>query len=556
MAQNIIQTEWPQWDKYLSKYANKKLTCLVVGANNGKYTEWLLNNLCMNNYSRVFSIDKWDPTIEKEFDTTISNSPNKDQNIKMNMKIAKALLKLKEVKYLSFDIIIIGDTLDARKILINTILSWDIIVEGGILLFTNYNSNDDNNIKIKIAIDSFVGIYKPQLKMIYIGNEYMIEKINNREMSKKELEEYYQLLDDINYFKDINIQVNLHDEIIDDIKYKLELSSVEYEEEKIIRDVLPNISNRSLLPAIFNVDLKTENVFSMIELLNDSDLLNNINMILQYFKIKNTDMFRYISRNHIIYYLNNITSNKKILFVDTKMQKNTFDKLYKLTKCKYKIDEIYLTTKLTNNNTYNEFINNIENRFDMIEFRYIRSYSNHKEDHSFIYLLFYIGLIFNCLNPNGYSYIYIPIWYNKNLIVDIVYILKKYFKEIKLITKLYSNTNRFYVLVCNIYYNTIKDVSEYNKLIEYIYNNNIKYINRFLLINNNNLYNKYKNKIINFIDKLVINNLAITDLHKKIYLYIKKNNDKKLYNNILYTLIKLKLNYLYYYIIKYEYNLL
>ena len=94
MTHTIIQTEWPQWDKYLSKYANKKITCLVVGAHNGKYTELLLNNLCMNNYSRVFSVDKWDPTIEKDFDNIMNEIYSIDTEKEPEMQIVKNTIAL------------------------------------------------------------------------------------------------------------------------------------------------------------------------------------------------------------------------------------------------------------------------------------------------------------------------------------------------------------------------------------------------------------------------------------------------------------------------------
>jgi hypothetical protein len=562
MAEYILNTGWKQWDKYLSKYVDKKINCLDIGANNGKYTKWLLENLSTNNYSRIFSVDKWDPIIEKEFDTTISKTIHKDRNIKMNMKIAKALLKLKEVKYILFDVIIIGGTLDARKILINTILSWDILAEGGIILFSDYNIGElyEDDLKIKLAIDSFVSIFKPQIKLLYVGYEYIIEKINERKIDHPELEDYYRLLDEINYLKIDDFKVKFDDEMIDDLDFKLELSTKLIDEQNIVPDIIPNIKNQHLFPSIFNVDNKYLNILKIIKEIDNPDLHNAINNIFTCINVKNNYIFNTISLHFIINFLNKITSAKDIFIIDYRLDNNIYQHLYTFSKCKQKTNVTFNNIAIKNINIYNTIIDN-NKKYDYMYFGFIKEFNYSHTEQAFVFVLYYIGIILNCQEIYGSSVIYIPQWTNKNLVYNIIYLLKKYYKNITLKNRIHTNIDTHYLLYCNNLINKINkiDINAINKFINNIYNDKIYYINTFLLIKNENkdFYNNFNIKINNFINTITNKSINIINFYTRIYTYItnyKIKNNKTIYNNILYTFIKLKINILYNYYIKYEYK--
>lgn len=552
MTHTIIQTEWPQWDKYLSKYANKKITCLVVGAHNGKYTEWLLNNLCMNNYSRVFSVDKWDPTIEKDFDNIISKSLHKDKHIKMNMKIAKALLKLKEVNYLSFDIILINKSIDAKKLLINTILCWDMLIEGGTLLFTDYNINDiDIDLSIKLTIDSFVSIYASQIKLIYSGYEYILEKINKRDNNHPELEEYYKLLDKINYFIHRNIMIKYDDNINDDIEYKLQLSTKQIDEKRIIPNAISNIDNLHLLPLIYKVNIKNQNIIKIINNLYDPKLINNVNNLIKVMQIDIKLIFIIIRYNFIIKYLNKITSTKNIFIIDYILDNNIYQDIYNYSKCKHKTNITFNNIVVNTITIYNKIINS-NKKYSYMVFGYIKEFNYPTTKYAYVFVLYYVGLILNCLELDGSSVIYIPYWLNKNLLYDIIYLLKINFKHITIENKLHSNINTHYLLYCNEFINKSNNIDSFNQLIYKIYNEEIYHINKFLFITNYDSYNNYIIKTNNYINIMIDTIINVIDLYKQIYNYM--NNNKIVNsNNILLSLIKQKLNVIYDYYIKNEY---
>ena len=552
MAEYILNTVWKQWDKYLSKYVDKKINCLDIGANNGKYTKWLLENLSTNNYSRVFSVDKWDPIIEKEFDTTISNMIYKDRNIKMNMKIAKALLKLKEVKYISFDVIIIGGTLDARKILINTILSWDILAEGGIILFSDYNIGelDEKDLKIKLAIDSFVSIFKPQIKLVYVGYEYIIEKTNERKIDHPELEDYYRLLDEINYLKIDDFKVKFDDEMIDDLEFKLELLPKKQYKTKVI----PKIKDRHLLALIFNVDTKHENIYYIINSMNNQDLIYNTNNFISNLGINNKKLIKLIRESNFINYLNRIKSDENICIFWPSLTQTNYNNIYNLSGTKYKPNVTIHNDIIDKFDKYNQSLQ-LNKKYNYIYIVYTTAINDNHEYN----LLFYIGFILNSLVKNGNCSISIITKITPSYLIDIIFLLKHNFLEIKLKNKISTNITRHYIISCNNYINN--DISKFNKFISDIYtNNNDKRYNikTILQIDKNTIiYNNYTKIIKKFINDFSINTNNRINLNVKIYKYItdyKIYNNKIIYEKILLTYIKTLLYFMYKYYLKYKYN--
>lgn len=233
-----LNTGWKHWDIHLAKFVGKKINCLDIGSYKGASTCWMLNNICQNPYSRVYSVDTWEGSpeydddvdfkeIEKSFDIVVEATGKQNQNVKMKMTSTKALLKLREYDLIIFDFVFIDASHEAKDVISDAILSWDILNEEGILIFDDYEWKllNEEYFKPKLAIDSFVSIYKPQLKNLYIGYQYIIEKIRMENLQKPELDDYYKLINEINYYKFNSDEIVFQDEINDEIKFKLEVKN-------------------------------------------------------------------------------------------------------------------------------------------------------------------------------------------------------------------------------------------------------------------------------------------------------------------------------------------
>lgn len=182
---------WRQWDTYLKKFVDKEINCLEIGSYKGDATEKMLIHLCTNPKSRVYAVDTWAGSpeypnmdfslIEKEFDERMKKTGKDNQLIKMKMLSSKALMKLIQDKIM-FDFIFIDASHEAKDVMSDTILSWEILKEGGIIIFDDYQWDKlkEEYSRPKLAIDSFISIYKPELKVLFSKYQLDIEKIKRK----------------------------------------------------------------------------------------------------------------------------------------------------------------------------------------------------------------------------------------------------------------------------------------------------------------------------------------------------------------------------------------
>lgn len=240
----ILKTGWKKWDLYLSKFLGKKVNILEIGSYRGDATAWFLNNLVSDKKSMVYAVDTWSGSpeyfnsnfteIEKAFNKTIESTGKSKQLIKMKMLSSKALIELNRDNIM-FDIIFIDASHEAIDVLSDAILSWNILNENGILIFDDYlwDKIEGDHFRPKIAIDTFVHVYKTQLKTLYFGWQVIIQKRLIDEFNKPVPTKYYDLMNRLNKYnisnllcileetpKNININLNITDK---KILYKKEL---------------------------------------------------------------------------------------------------------------------------------------------------------------------------------------------------------------------------------------------------------------------------------------------------------------------------------------------
>lgn len=531
---NILKTEYEILDKYLSKFANKKIYCLDIGSSTGEFTCWMLNNLCNNPYSKVYSIDTWDTNteydnytnnIEKIFDENVEKTGKQNHHMKMKMDISKALFNLKDSGIIIFDIIIINPSHIQKDILTSAILSWEILNENGILIFDDYKY--DKLIKEKnIAIDSFINVYKLQIKIKYTGNQTIIKKIN-KVSTNKELEKYYEIVDSINYFKFEDFEVVFDEEVDENFEFKLKEDKST--SSNLLQNINKDIDNYELLNNIFI----SESSGSFLKIIPKyKDLYNYTTLLCDEMSIKFDKINdKIISKYLLLNYLYTSNSNDKIFIIDYKLNSNGFNNIYSFINKNHKLSVTINNILIDNIGIYNKIINN-NKQYDLIYFSLTEFNINKLNNtHRFIYIIYYIGILLNIQQKNGNTIMVVPYWINKKLLYQCIYFLKKYYKKIILKNKYQSNFGAHYYIICYDYYNINKnDIKNLNEMIKYIYDNNIYNIDEFLSIKNTNIYNNFLTKIDNTINILYRNINNLLKLYNNIYIYI-SNNSNKLYNN-------------------------
>lgn len=195
-ASNFIHTNKDgyirkNWINALKKFKNKKIKILEIGVYEGESTKWFLSNLITHKDSVLYAVDSFEgspeynrnhfiSTVKQKFLKSIK-STKKEKHVKiMEMYSYNALIELisNNDGKLMFDIIYIDASHEAKDVISDAILSWNILNIGGVVIFDDYKWNlllQDFS-KPKIAVDSFIEIMKPTINILHKGYQVIIEK--------------------------------------------------------------------------------------------------------------------------------------------------------------------------------------------------------------------------------------------------------------------------------------------------------------------------------------------------------------------------------------------
>src|ERR1041385_238867 len=174
----------PKWEKTLFHLRNEKINVLEIGVFEGRATIWILDELFKNPESKLVTIDTFvrifkDNDNETTFRENIKESGKEDQVEIIKSDSFDALVKLNYEKKMKFDFIYIDGSHTSCDVLSDAILTWNLLKEGGIMIFDDYEwdffEEDYNN--PKIAIDSFLRCYQNQIEIIHKLFQVAIRKV-------------------------------------------------------------------------------------------------------------------------------------------------------------------------------------------------------------------------------------------------------------------------------------------------------------------------------------------------------------------------------------------
>ena len=592
MSNKIFLTNHKNWDIYLKKFIDKKINCLEIGSYTGETTVWMLKNLCTDIESKVFSVDKWEESpeyvnidfsnIEKLFDENIKKTGKKSQNVKMKMFSSQALNILKDKKNM-FDIIFIDSSHEAKNIMRDGVLSWDLLNEGGILIFGNYEWEKLNKdyFRPNIAIDSFIHIFQPELKVVYKGYQVMVEKINHKDLDNTEFTDYFKLLDDINLIKNEELECNIIEEIKDFINFDLKLSehplqfTKDFNYDEKYYYILENIhkikNNNKTIQYDFNNLIKNPdyskiysslttiikeeivkykiNPFIVIKIYNKKYDIDNQSSVYQVIKT--------IKKKNII----NILGDN-IVFLSSTLKCENLKKINNYMKEMFKVSKTtnYVFCKETKegmcenciiNNMGIENLDNLKIKLLLVKQKvdivFTDYYNNNDKYEKYYKLNFLYSIIISISTQNINGCSIINIYEINQLIVDYLFILKKYYKNviIKNNENNYFINNGFQIISSGFLGIDNNDLLELFQLYSTCYNDKNNLIIN-IIDNNSTEYKLLKKKITVFLNNSYNITINRYNIFIKIINYINNNNISDNKKNMLKNLIyKKQFSFLY-----------
>ena len=509
-------SKYKNFETYLKKYTGQKINCLIVGAYTGDYSCWLLNNLCTNHFSRVFSLDNWiDPVIENKFNTNIESTNKIDYHVKLNMNLTKGLVRLEKIKYVIFDIIIINTKNEDKDIISNSIIAWNLLNENGIMIFDNYRDTyEEEEFIPKISINSFIIMYKEQYNRLTSNYQLIIEKKSNITSKVKEQE----IINIINNYNFESLYIKLDENIEEELEFRL--ANIELDSEIVGINEKIKIINTYYYESIQNnifINIQKDITDNLITYLSKYNIISHNNFLF-YYKYNNFYKFFIKNKNYKHLFINSIIMDKEnfnSIFIDVKFT----NKFY------ISFNNIQITESI--------YIDNIANnkKYDLIFFDNLSGSLKIKD------IIYQIGFALNILEKNGTFIIHIPILFNINIINELLFILQKYYNTVTIQNRNSQYTGIFLIYTCKYFKNiSQKELTQLNNCIlelykkdqQFIFNSiiNINYTNNLIISKYNNILTKYIIKLIKLIEhfKQIINikllNLYKLFIYRLIFLYI------------------------------------
>lgn len=185
----------PIWQQYLRHFINiPSLNILEIGSWEGRSTCWLLDNIMTHDSDRITCIDtfegsvehnafdsKYIQTIEERFDFNIFKTgvPEKVKKI-----VGKSNEVMRNLPLNHYDIIYINGSHIASDVLEDAVLAWQLIKDGGYMIFDDYpfTFTQNSTWNTKIGVDAFITTFSDRLRVIHKSYQVIIEKLSLEKM--------------------------------------------------------------------------------------------------------------------------------------------------------------------------------------------------------------------------------------------------------------------------------------------------------------------------------------------------------------------------------------
>lgn len=177
----------PVWQEYLGHLKGcPDLRYLEIGVNEGRSLVWMFENILTHPSCRATGIDLFPENEQYPAGMEKTTRANLEAG---GFSDRAALLKgtshrmLRPLPVNSYDIIYVDGGHRAKRVLSDTVLSWDLLKENGIMIFDDYLwevGNLPEAERPQIAIDAFLKAYGNEITIIHQGWQIIIRRESRR----------------------------------------------------------------------------------------------------------------------------------------------------------------------------------------------------------------------------------------------------------------------------------------------------------------------------------------------------------------------------------------
>ncbi|MCT4635030.1 MAG: class I SAM-dependent methyltransferase [Rickettsiales bacterium] len=185
------------WDTYKNLfYSLKNKRCLEVGAFEGKATLYLAENYCNGEGSVVDTIDTWEGSLEHTpndkrnlYDRFISNLKSYIENNRVTAyrgpsseTLMRFIEEVRDGKREKYDFIYIDASHLAKDVLMDAVLSWELLKTEGMMFFDDYEWHPYPKkpwLEPKVAINGFLDAYSTMYELLYKDYQIHIKKTSD-----------------------------------------------------------------------------------------------------------------------------------------------------------------------------------------------------------------------------------------------------------------------------------------------------------------------------------------------------------------------------------------
>jgi len=165
------------WRQNLAKFAGRPgVRMLEIGSYEGRSAIWFLENILTHSDSRLLCVDPFsDRRQEMRFD---HNMKLCSAQARLEKRPGRSEAVLPQLQRASFDLIYVDGSHDAPFVLLDAMLSWELLKPGGILLFDDYEWEPQlpPERRPKLAIDLFLESHAGRYDLLRKGYQVVIEK--------------------------------------------------------------------------------------------------------------------------------------------------------------------------------------------------------------------------------------------------------------------------------------------------------------------------------------------------------------------------------------------